>query len=268
MGLKTIQAYEAETHARQRADAQDRALRLHPDDVMRWTQVMQAVAPVVHKGGRPCDYGPWQGALDEYGRVPHWIGTVKLVKGAVGTQLMEMAWDVAQPAWPEPRRDLIDFALTFLEADVMLFRSGYCKKNLLRRLRQAPLVSEDHGRLNVLIRRAVREGTGLEEFRAYARLAARLIIDRHLPDLDTWLETQAEGALVTGWEAMKLDTSGLSVEERFDTYIHRRPAHFRYPGLSEVKAQPKTDEVSMQKRNALKMISQIRSSQRAQGVLP
>ncbi|MEM1372909.1 MAG: hypothetical protein AAGF78_00865 [Pseudomonadota bacterium] len=265
MWLKTTQQYEAETHARQRADAEERALRLHPDDVTRWTDVMKAVAPTVRTGARPCDYRPWQAALDAYGRVPHWIGKATLAEGMVAAQLMWMAWDVAQPAWPAPRRDLIDFALTFLEADVMLFRSGYCKKLLLRRLRQAPLAAGDMASLDGLIRRSVARGTGLEEFREYAKLAAKLELDGRLPGLRQWLEAEARGAVITGWEYIEMHTSGLNFEALLEAYGRQRTAFFRYPDFTEMTGRPRPDAASKAKRNAWLILMQIARTERAQG---
>jgi hypothetical protein len=111
--------------------------------------------------------------------------------------LMGIAQDVAQPGWPEARSDLIEFALAFLEADVMLFRSGYTKRHLIKRLQQSPLSDAEISRVDVLLRRAVLQGTGLEEARAFRRLAARLCVQGYLPDLAEWLREQSHGAIVT-----------------------------------------------------------------------
>ena len=110
---------------------------------------------------------------------------------------MDFAEDIAQPGWPEPRSALIDFALTFLEADVMLFRSGYAKRHLARRLGQAPLTAADVARIEAVLRRATAGGAGLEEFRAYADLAARLVAEARLPGFEDWLVGRAEGAILT-----------------------------------------------------------------------
>ena len=90
---------------------------------------------------------------------------------------MDFASDVAQPGWPGPRPDLIAFALAFLEADVMLFRSGYVKRHLIKRLQQSPLTSDDITRIDALLRRAVTRGSSLEEFKGYRILAAHLVVN-------------------------------------------------------------------------------------------
>lgn len=111
--------------------------------------------------------------------------------------LMHLAHDIASPGWPERRAHLIDFALAFLKADVMLHASGYVKRRLVRRLQQSDPSAAQIGRVDALLRRAVMSGTGLEAFRAFCRIAAHLVHQGHLPGLPDWLENQAEGAILT-----------------------------------------------------------------------
>lgn len=120
-----------------------------------------------------------------------------MAQTSIALRLRNFIEDVSLPAWPEPRPDLIEFALIVLETDVMLFRSGYAKRHLLRRLQQSPLSDADVARLNTLLHRAVLRGTGLEEYRGWCRLAAYLALTDRLPDLEAWLEVEAQGAILT-----------------------------------------------------------------------
>ncbi|MDQ2089778.1 hypothetical protein [Marimonas arenosa] len=177
--------------------------REYPETVGFWLDVLLWVAALVERGSttRPCSYVSWARALHKFEA----LKGVEMGAGSPGddrwssyhSRLMRFVEDVAQPRWSEPRRDLIEFALAFLEADVMLRRSGYAKKNLARRLKQAPLCDGDVARLDAVFRRQVVQGTGLEEFGAYARLAAKLMNEGRLPGLEAWLEERAQGAILT-----------------------------------------------------------------------
>lgn len=79
----------------------------------------------------------------------------------------------------------------------MYFRSGYTKKNLLRRLKQAPLSEAHIERVDGLIRRAVVHGFGSDEYRNLCKLAARLVCEGALRDLPAWLRHKADGAILT-----------------------------------------------------------------------
>lgn len=158
---------QEEARARLVADAPDRALRLAPDIVERWTDVFREAADEIVPGERPCDYEPWRKAIAEVGP-RHGLEPDTFISSRALTFIA----DVAMPAWPEPRRDLIEFALVVLEGDVMLFRTGYAKRHLIKRLQQAPLTQTDIARLDVMLQRAVTRGTGFEEYRAWCKLAA------------------------------------------------------------------------------------------------
>ena len=103
-------------------------------------------------------------------------------------KLILFADKVSAPGWPKEHGHLTDFALRFLEADVMLFRSGYVKRHLLCRLRQARLDLSQAERAVSLVKRAVTDGSGLEEHREFRRLAARIRTD----DLITWLNQRPQ----------------------------------------------------------------------------
>lgn len=194
-----LRNWQEEARRAREADAPARALRLAPEIVTKWTKVLRETATLVEPGHRPCDYTPWKRAIPEaMGR----IAPLDLIEeqdahrwGA--TDLRNFIEDVALPAWPEPRHDLIEFALTVLETDVMLFRSGYAKRHLLQRLKQSPLTDVDIARIESMLHRAVIEGTGLEEYRAWCKLAGHLVAEGHLADLPRWLAPQAEGAILT-----------------------------------------------------------------------
>ncbi len=175
----------------------------------------------------------------------------------------------AQPRWPEGRQDLIEWALTFLEADVMLFRSGYAKKNLLTRLRQSPLQPNDVARIEALVRRAVTQGTGVEEQRGYRRIAARLVYENHAPNLRSWLEAQAEGAVLSfnkADAAMLADifNAPLSDEGRAKLekggFLLRPGWGLVLPGLTEFVRCPRgqDDVAAKRKLSAYRMLCAIR----------
>lgn len=176
-----------------------RAARIDPAKVSAWTMLVSRAAKIVNPGAKPCSYAPWDKALTTCAqssafRVLEDRETPYL---SPSSNLMIMAADIAQPCWPEPRPDLIEFALAFLEADVMLFRSGYTKRHLIKRLQQSPLSNDQILRVDRLLRRAVTSGAGLEEFRAYCKMAAHLVEKGYADDLTDWLSAQAEGAILT-----------------------------------------------------------------------
>ena len=195
-GSGWLRDYNEEIRARRERDRPFRAARLASGAVAEWTGVIKQAAAIVRVGKRPCDYGPWMQVLKELGRDPPFLGTLQPDRKPYET-LMRAAWDVAQPGWVEPRRDLIEFSLAFLEADVMLHGSGYAKRHLLKRLQQSDLTDQDVARLRVLFMRAVQDGTGLEEARAYRKIAAHLVLEQRLPGFAAWLEDAAKGAILT-----------------------------------------------------------------------
>lgn len=179
-------------HQRQAAamelEREHRALRLSPGDVAYWTKAVATVAAMVAPADRPCSYRNWTETLNEYARARAVIGAPPKYTADLPSRLMSFAEDLAHPDWTDPRPDLVEFALVFLEADVMLFRSGYTKRHLIKRLQKCALIGDQVDRVDGLLRRSITEGAGLEECRAYRRLAAKLVADGDLKDLPRWLE--------------------------------------------------------------------------------
>lgn len=227
-----------------RRNAANRATRLNPTRVAEFTSLVTDVARTVGAGERPCSYAPWQAALNDHSRVHPNIGNLPDEYHPLPTNLMSFAADVAQPAWPEPRTDLIEFALAFLEADVMLFRSGYAKQHLIKRLQQSDLSKNQTSRVETLLRRAITQGTGPQEFRAFCKLAAHLHSRGQLPEFDKWLKDQSEGAILTldrakGDLASKIMASAeLSEQDRnralSSSFFGRSKWGIIYPNLTEV----------------------------------
>ncbi len=73
---------------------------------------------------------------------------------------------------------VLSAALSFLEADLWTFRSGYVRAEILRRLKRAELSDEHRRRLEDVIVRAVDGPETPREFRDYCRLARSLSTDR------------------------------------------------------------------------------------------
>jgi hypothetical protein len=73
-------------------------------------------------------------------------------------------------------RDAIEPAITFLEVDPWVFRSGYAKETILRFLKRTDLDDEQAARLRRVILAAVDAGDR-REFRGYCRLARRVVDD-------------------------------------------------------------------------------------------
>lgn len=193
-----LRKWQDEALKRRVADAPDRALRLFPEIVERWTNVLIDAAQLVEPGRTPCDYDPWIRAIGEaglqHGFRAHPNDLVPTT--SIASRLRNFIEDVSLPAWPQPRRDLVEFALVVLETDVMLFRSGYAKRHLIMRLKQSDLTGDDIQRVDQMLRRAVTQGTGLEEYRAWCKLAAHMVANGHLGDLPAWLYPQATGAFL------------------------------------------------------------------------
>ena len=70
-------------------------------------------------------------------------------------------------------RDLIEFAVCFLEVDPMFFRSGYLKQIVITRLKRSELREGDKSRLRGVVWDAV-NCRGTREFRYYCHLAGAL----------------------------------------------------------------------------------------------
>jgi hypothetical protein len=156
-------------------DARRKWLATQQPQAEHWTSILRRAGAIARtiRSERPCNYGPWQTALRQSG--VDWM------------DLATFASNVCGPPWPDDCADLSEFALTFLEEDPMLFRSGYTKRHFAKRLGQQPMKPSQIARLHTVLRRAVLEGAGLEEFRAYCKLAARLQPD----GLQDWLAEQA-----------------------------------------------------------------------------
>jgi len=259
---RQLRKWEEEARARRVADAPDRALRLQPEIVERWTGVFREAVDEIMPSESPCDYGPWSKAIGEVG--PR-HGFEK--DSFISSRALNFIEDVSMPAWPDPRRDLIEFALVVLEADVMLFRTGYAKRHLIKRLQQAPLTKTDISRLDVMLRRAVTDGTGLEEYRAWCKLAASLVDEGYLGDLPAWLYPQAKGALLNyrmadGRLTQQLLDAGLSDAEKRKLLggVWRAPSHaVSWPNFSEVIRENGNFDTQEQrvKRNAWRMLDHI-----------
>ncbi len=253
--------YQEEQRRARQADAPMRALRLVPQFVELWTDIVREAASSVVVGDKPCDYGPWQEALARAG------ARHGLVEDGVVIRFSQFLWDVALPAWPDARRDLIEFSLAVLESDVMLFRSGYAKRHLIKRLQQAPLSDADVSRIDAMLRRAVTNGTGLEEYRAWCKLAGHLAVSGRIPDLTEWLETEAEGAVLTFgqisgpiWlrifnELSEKDLKRLSVGGVLRPHVNG----VRWPDITTVAPAGRLVNTRDQKikRNAWRMLDQI-----------
>lgn len=152
-----------------------------------WTEIIRRAREYIEKRGlrdptaRRCDYSPWIKALAAI--------------DAESMSLMGIAGDIGRPPWPKDRQHLIEFALTYLEADPMLHGSGYTKRHLLDRLRQSKLSDAQTDRLVAVLQRAVQQGIGLEEFRACCRIAAAM----NPPGLADWLRQLASEAKLDRW---------------------------------------------------------------------
>ncbi|MEO0389978.1 MAG: hypothetical protein AAF218_03465 [Pseudomonadota bacterium] len=235
---------------------------MYPEIVERWTGVFREAADEIVPSQSPCDYEPWSKAIGEVGP-RHGFEPETFIS----SRALAFIEDVSMPAWPEPRRDLIEFALVVLEADVMLFRTGYAKRHLIKRLQQAPLTQTDIARLDVMLRRAVTRGTGLEEYRAWCKLAAYFVDEGYLGDLPAWLYPQAKGAFLNysmadGRLAGQFANAGLTDVEmrKLVGGVFRSPRHaVSWPNLSEiltVDGNFNTPEQRL-KRNAWRMLDRI-----------
>lgn len=265
-------ARDRERQRQHAADAPDRARRLSPEMVTLWTDIIRDAANEVQPGKRPCDYAPWDLALSIAGERHGLVETSGGFSGGsrppieTASRFSAFLWDVALPAWPEPRRDLIGFALAVLEADVKLFRSGYAQKYLIKRLQQSALEGDDLARIDALLRRAVSSGTGFEEYREWCRLAGHLVAEGCLPELPGWLAAQSEGAIVTsemmdGWHWQQVWALSDSDQRRLLRGGWFRPNNHGVlsPDLdSAVTAASRVTEPEQRvRRNAWRMLSHI-----------
>jgi hypothetical protein len=193
--MSWLRRYDEEQRKAHEADRPRRLAVLTSEAAGGWISVIDQALPLVERETfrRPCDYQPWRAALQQLKAPdqPEEIYSPRFADADSG--LINFSTDASKPGWPEAHRHLVDFALRYLEADVMFFRSGYTKRHLLRRLRQARLDQQQKARAVALIKRAVTQGTGLEEFREFCRLASKVMTD----ELRLWLAGQAKGVLIT-----------------------------------------------------------------------
>lgn len=257
-----LRKWQEEARVRRAADAPYRERRLYLEIVERWTGVFREAADEVGTGRSPCDYEPWEKAIAEVG-TRHGFDPDTFIS----SRALAFIADVSMPAWPEPSRDLIEFALVVLETDVMLFRTGYAKRHLIKRLQQAPLTQQDIARLDVMLRRAVTGGTGREEYRAWCRLAAYFVDQGYLGDLPAWLYPQAKGtylnySMADGRLAQKFSNAGFSEAEmrKLIGGVFGASSHaVSWPNFSEIVKVDGSFNTPEQrvKRNAWRMLDQI-----------
>lgn len=172
-------------------DARRTWLLSQQSQAANWTSTLRRAGNIARaiRSERPCNYGPWQNGFRQ-----------------IGTDWMDLsifASNTCLPPWPNDCPSLVEFALTFLEEDPMLFRSGYTKRHFAKRLGQYPLNAVQIARIDTVFRRAVIEGAGLEEFRAYCKLAAKLRPD----GLEDWLIVKAAGAQIRSFTLHNSDFS-------------------------------------------------------------
>ncbi|MDX8348154.1 hypothetical protein SLH49_09160 [Cognatiyoonia sp. IB215446] len=107
--------------------------------------------------------------------------------------------------WSALQVQKVEFAVTYLETDLMQFRSGYFKGKLIRRLGQVELSPEHRERVVGLLKRAVLQGAGREEFFAYCKLAAKIRPE----GLRAWLNSYALDAQISvqDWEGPSMQAS-------------------------------------------------------------
>lgn len=191
----TAGAWTGERRERRKIDEEnERAWRmktLRPEAAAFWIGILDQAEPIARHAPRTsvCDYAPWTTALRRIaGGHSYWTD-----EPVYEMRLMAFANCVARPDWPSEHDHLIEFTLRFLEADVMQFNSGYTKKLLLKRLKHAAFDGVQMKRVHALLKRAVTDGTGLEEFREFCRLAARVMTD----NLRAWLEAESKGVVVS-----------------------------------------------------------------------
>ncbi len=173
---------------------------------------------------------------------------------------MTFAHTISRQKWPENSAHLVDFSLRFLEADVMLFESGYAKRRLLKRLRQAKLDLTQSKRVKALVRIAVIKGTGREEFKELCRLATK-VLDASLHD---WLTEQAEGAYITandftGDDIVNLEQLDRASQRKLMRYgWNLQPNYAIRPGMNFpiIKTSEFTEQ-TLSSRNAWRMLRHI-----------
>lgn len=191
-----IREMQVRNRREREADLSRRLALMTPVASAHWSSVIERALPLARKvqPSRPCDYRPWASALTQIEKVDaEWPLRGPYPWPVDPGSLMSFADMVGCPGWPEDHAHLVDFALLFIEADVMLFRSGYTKRHMLRRLRQASLDASQTERVRRIVRNGVENGTGLEEFREIRRIAAR-VADEALTE---WLAEKAEGVVLT-----------------------------------------------------------------------
>ena len=89
-----------------------------PDRLEYWTGKMLLAANKLSPEGRACAYGPWIAAFKEVGTTEANLSEFRYIYEKVSSG----SWQKRGPEWME-------FALSFLECDVMMYRSGYAKRH-------------------------------------------------------------------------------------------------------------------------------------------
>ena len=150
-----------------------------PEELHWATEVLHRLAQHVSLSpNKPCDYAPWTQAFQEIRVEP------SLITG--------LARKLSRRRWHDHQFAMAEFAITYLEVDVMLFQSGYDKAKLIRRIGQTNLTPVQLERVQSLLKGAVLKGAGREEFIAYCKLAAKIMPS----GLRYWLHNYAKDAVV------------------------------------------------------------------------
>lgn len=171
--------YHQYQNARARfADREARWERLNTTVADHWVKILQKAGPIARQvhSHKPCSYDPWCTALGKLG---------------VNANVNLLCWfaeEAGYAGWPEKHAHLVRFVLTFMEEDPILFRTGYAKKNMAKRLKQADLSTNDIVRIGNVMKKVVVQGCGLEEFKPYCKLAQKVKPD----GLWDWLEEQKQ----------------------------------------------------------------------------
>ena len=254
-------------------------VRILPEPVAYWTGQIRKAADRVKPGRSVCDYQPWKDALRSLRLEPVPPETTARLQwgNRSSSDLMAFAYDVSRGLKKAPRPDLVDFALTFLEADVMLFQSGYLKRDLILRLRQLDLEGPEILRIKALLMRAVLEGAGLEEFVAYTRLSAKLAFSDALDGWEDWLQDTAKGAILTygNFDSDHLakvlemaEAQGIRFYKLFSPIWWKRPAlGLQWPEMNQLvpAGEPLNTPEQQVKRNAWHMLDAIHRRRASQG---
>lgn len=231
-----------------------------PEAVAEALTLLNAVAAGLRRADmkRPCDDGPWLEAC----RAIEAISKPESRYDRYLSPVMRFAERFVQYPWTEPRADMIDYAIRFIEVDAMFFRSGYTKRHMANHLRHVVLTEGDVARLEAAFRARVTQGAGLEEFRAYARLAAKLVSEGRMPEFEAWVRETARGAVLNTRNVDPADFYRVllfnpHLEERQRERVLRGKYGVVWPELTELVPMRGVakDEAQKIKRNAYRFES-------------